>query len=107
VALARAAAAYDFLQHTRGQNLVISLTAMFLISGQFVFAANFIWSLIRGRIGRPQSVAGDDARMDRAVAAAARQLRRRPTRTAWAYEYGVETSDGDFAVQSLVTEDAA
>ena len=69
--------AFDYLQKTRGQNLVISLAAFLLVSSQFLFVVNFLWSLVKGRGRRRQPVARDHARMDRAVAAAARQLRER------------------------------
>ena len=74
--------AYDYLQKTRGQNLVISIAAFLLVSAQFLFLVNFVWSLVEGPRGRGQSVARDDARVDGAVAAAARQLRRRADRGA-------------------------
>jgi cytochrome c oxidase subunit 1 len=42
--------AYDYLQKTRGQNLVISLAAFLLVASQFVFIVNFLWSLVKGRV---------------------------------------------------------
>jgi cytochrome c oxidase subunit 1 len=40
---------YEYLERTAGQELVISIAALALISAQFVFLANFCWSLLRGR----------------------------------------------------------
>jgi cytochrome c oxidase subunit 1 len=40
---------YQFLEHTRAQNMAVSIAAMLLIAGQIVFLLNFIWSLKRGR----------------------------------------------------------
>jgi cytochrome c oxidase subunit 1 len=40
---------YEYLERTAGQELVISIAALTLISAQFVFLANFCWSLLKGR----------------------------------------------------------
>ena len=75
---------------------------MVLVSGQLLFLVNFVWSLFAGRKAAGQPVGGDDARVDDAA-------RRRRTATSarvpivhrWAYEYGVQTVAGDFAVQTV------
>jgi cytochrome c oxidase subunit 1 len=41
---------YEFLQPTLGQNRIISVVAIALITGQAVFLVNFVWSLARGRV---------------------------------------------------------
>ena len=69
--------AYDYLQKTRGQNLVISIAAMVLISGQLPVSGELRLESVQGTRGRGESLARDDARMDRGVAAAAREFRRR------------------------------
>jgi len=80
---------------------------MFLISGQFVFVANFIWSLIRGRIAASNPWHATTLEWTVASPPPHGNFDGQPLVRRWAYEYGVNTSDGDFAVQSCVTEDAA
>ena len=74
--------AFDYLQKTRGQNLVISIAAMVLISGQLLFLVNFVWSLFKGRRADANPWHATTLEWTVAVAAAARQLRRRAGRPA-------------------------
>ncbi|HIF23139.1 MAG TPA: cytochrome c oxidase subunit I, partial [Gemmatimonadetes bacterium] len=45
---------YEYLREAAAQNGVISMLAIAVVAGQFIFLANFLWSLFRGR------VAGED-----------------------------------------------
>ena len=57
---------------------------------QIPFIVNFFWSIQRGKKADAQPLAGDDARVGGALAAAARQLRRRrPSAYRGPYEYSV------------------
>jgi cytochrome c oxidase subunit 1 len=93
--------AFDYLQKTRGQNLVISIAAMVLISGQFLFLANFVWSLFWGR--RAASNPWHATTLEWTVASPPPHgnFDAVPIVRRWAYEYGVQTIDGDFAVQTV------
>jgi len=94
--------AYDYLQKTRGQNLIISLAAMFLIAGQLVFVVNFVWSLIRGRIAEQNPWSATTLEWTAPSPPPHGNFDRQPVVERWAYEYGVHTHDGaDFAVQTL------
>jgi cytochrome c oxidase subunit 1 len=94
--------AYDYLKNTRVENLMISLAALLLISGQLVFLVNFFWSLFRGRRATanpwqattlewttssppPHGNFGDDT----------------PLVHRWAYEYGAGDEGADFATQDV------
>jgi cytochrome c oxidase subunit 1 len=99
--------AYDYLRQTRGQNLVISIAAMVLIAGQLLFLVNFVWSLVAGRVAsaNPWDATtlewtapsppphGNFGAVD-------------PVVHRWAYEYGVQTLTGDFAVQTMPAREA-
>ena len=65
---------------SRARSRCQAWSAVLLGVVQLIFIVNFFWSLRRGARVDRQSVAGDDARVDDDVAAAARQLRgaRRP-----------------------------
>jgi cytochrome c oxidase subunit 1 len=93
--------AYDYLRETRGQNLVISIAAMVLISGQLLFLVNFVWSLFKGRtaVANPWkattlewTVPSPPPHGNFGVV--------QPVVQRWAYEYGVPTTGGDFAAQT-------
>jgi cytochrome c oxidase subunit 1 len=92
--------AYDYLQNTRGENLVISVAAMVLIAGQFLFAVNFVWSLLKGR--RAEANPWQATTLEWTVPSPPPHgnFEAIPVVRRWAYEYGVPTADGDFAVQS-------
>ena len=96
---------YDFLKRTQGQNVVISLLAMVLIAGQLVFLANFVWSLLKGRVAAANpwqattlewTVASPPPHGNFGAAV--------PDVHRWSYEYGVDDVDGDFAAQSVPPE---
>jgi len=99
--------AYDFLKETRLQNLIISVCAMVLISGQLLFLVNFIWSLFRGEKATdnpweattlewttssppPHDNFGDAV----------------PTVHRWPYEYGVGAGESDYADQRVPASQA-
>jgi cytochrome c oxidase subunit 1 len=92
--------AYDYLQQTRDTNLIISVAAMVLIAGQLLFAVNFIWSLIKGP--RAEANPWHATTLEWTVPSPPPHgnFDAIPVVRRWAYEYGVRTSDGDFAVQS-------
>jgi cytochrome c oxidase subunit 1 len=92
--------AFDFLQKTRGQNVVISLAAMILIAGQMVFLVNFVWSLIKGRIAERNPWNATTLEWTVASPPPHGNFVAAPVVERWAYEYGVQAGDGDFAVQT-------
>src|SRR6266540_1274899 len=90
--------AYDYLQKTRGQNIVISIASMVLISGQFLFLVNFVWSLIKGRVASANPWKATTLEWTVASPPPHGNFQGVPRVERWAYEYGVQTIDGDFAV---------
>ena len=93
---------YDFLQQTRGQNVVISVLAMILVTGQLLFVANFVWSLLRGRRAAPNHWSATTLEWTTSsppphgnFGAAVPSVHR------WAYEYGVDDGGEDFATQDV------
>jgi cytochrome c oxidase subunit I len=93
---------YDYLRETRGQNLVVSIMAMVLIAGQFLFLVNFVWSVFRGRRAMANHWGATTlewttpsppphGNFGPAV----------PVVHRWAYEYGVENGGTDFATQNV------
>ncbi len=89
--------AYDYLQKTRGQNLVISIMAMVLISGQAVFLVNFVWSLFKGRVAAANP--WDATTLEWTVPSPPPHgnFDTMPVVERWAYEYGIGASGRDFA----------
>ncbi len=93
--------AFDYLQKTRGQNLIISVAAMVLIAGQLVFVVNFVWSLFKGRVAEPNPWGATTLEWTVASPPPHGNFGEAPIVQRWAYEYGVQTADGDFAVQTV------
>ena len=67
---------YEFLQSWQGTAVFMTWSAFILGAVQILFIWNFIASLVIGPEGRRESLAGQHARVDRAVPAAPRQLGR-------------------------------
>jgi cytochrome c oxidase subunit 1 len=99
--------AYDYLEKTRGQNLVISITAMVLISAQLLFLVNFLWSLFRGRVAEANPWQATTLEWTVPSPPPHGNFDAIPVVERWAYEYGVQTMDGDFAVQTVTAQQAA
>ena len=61
-------------------NVFITVGAFILGASQIFFLVNFFWSLFAGKKAEQKSLAGEHARVGRADAAAAWQLRRHADR---------------------------
>jgi cytochrome c oxidase subunit 1 len=95
--------AYDYLQKTRGQNLVISIAAMILISGQFLFLVNFVWSLVKGAVAEANPWHATTLEWTVPSPPPHGNFASVPVVRRWAYEYGLDTADGDFAAQTVAS----
>jgi cytochrome c oxidase subunit 1 len=94
--------AYDFLQRTRGQNEFISIAAMLLIASQLVFAANFIWSLVRGPVAADNPWEATTLEWTTSSPPPHGNFGTAdPLVHRWAYEYGIPNGSTDFAVQTV------
>ena len=93
--------AFDYLQKTRGQNLVISLAAFLLVSAQFLFLVNFVWSLFKGRVAVANPWRATTLEWTVASPPPHGNFEHVPTVARWAYEDGVPVAGGDFAAQSV------
>jgi cytochrome c oxidase subunit 1 len=93
--------AYDYLRNTRGQNLAISIAAMVLISGQLLFLVNFVWSLFKGLVAQANPWHATTLEWTVASPPPHGNFATPPVVERWAYEYGVQTTEGDFAVQTV------
>jgi cytochrome c oxidase subunit 1 len=93
--------AYDYLQKTRGENLIISIAAMVLISGQLLFLVNFVWSLFRGRVAASNPWHATTLEWTVASPPPHGNFDGLPVVERWAYEYGVEDGERDFAAQTV------
>ena len=93
--------AYDYLQKTRGENLIISIAAMVLISGQLLFLANFVWSLFRGRVAASNPWHATTLEWTIASPPPHGNFDDVPVVERWAYEYGVDDGGRDFAAQTV------
>jgi cytochrome c oxidase subunit 1 len=94
--------AYDFLQHTRGENLFISVAAMVLIASQLLFLVNFVWSLVRGTVAAANP--WDATTLEWTTASPPPHGNfgdAEPRVHRWAYEYGVSDGSTDFAAQTV------
>jgi cytochrome c oxidase subunit 1 len=99
--------AFDYLQKTRGQNLVISLAAFLLVSSQFLFVVNFLWSLAKGRIADANPWRATTLEWTLPSPPPHGNFDTVPTVARWAYEYGVPAGGGDFAVQTTPGDQVA
>jgi cytochrome c oxidase subunit 1 len=93
--------AFDYLQKTRGQNLVISIAAMVLIAGQAIFLVNFAWSLFKGRVAEANPWGATTLEWTVPSPPPHGNFAAQPVVSRWAYEYGVDTQQGDFATQDV------
>ncbi|MEP7310536.1 MAG: cbb3-type cytochrome c oxidase subunit I [Acidobacteriota bacterium] len=98
--------AFDYLQKTRGQNLVISLAAFLLVSAQFLFIINFVWSLAKGRVAEANPWRATTLEWTVPSPPPHGNFESVPTVERWAYEYGVPVAGGDFAVQTVPGDEA-
>ena len=93
--------AYDYLQKTRLQNEVISIAAFVLVAGQCLFLVNFLWSLFKGRVAEANPWGATTLEWTVPSPPPHGNFDVVPVVQRWAYEYGVQTSQGDFAVQTM------
>jgi cytochrome c oxidase subunit I len=93
--------AFDYLQKTRGQNLVISLAAFLLVSAQGLFLVNFVWSLVKGRVAAANPWRATTLEWTVPSPPPHGNFDGVPTVERWAYEYGVPAAGGDFAAQTV------
>ena len=93
--------AYDYLQKTRGQNVIISLAAFFLVSAQLVFIVNFVWSLVKGRVAVANPWRATTLEWTLPSPPPHGNFDTVPTVERWPYEYGVPAPEGDFATQTV------
>ncbi|MEO2199275.1 MAG: cbb3-type cytochrome c oxidase subunit I [bacterium] len=98
---------YEYLREAAAQNGVISMLAIAVVAGQFIFLANFLWSLFRGR------VAGEDpwqaTTLEWTVPSppphgnfVAQPIVRR-----WPYDYSVDGVSHDYVPQTATASEAA
>ncbi len=93
--------AYDYLQKTRTENLVISIAAMVLVSAQLLFIVNFVWSLIRGRVAAANPWKATTLEWTVPSPPPHGNFETLPSVQRWPYEYGVRGPEGDFAAQTV------
>ena len=98
--------AYDFLKETRLQNLAISIAALILVSGQVLFLVNFVWSLFAGRKAIANPWDATTLEWTAPSPPPHGNFAAAPIVHRWAYEYGVQTVAGDFAVQTVPEQSA-
>ncbi len=98
--------AFDFLRETRLQNLIMSIAAMVLVSGQLLFLVNFVWSLFAGRKAPANPWDATTLEWTAPSPPPHGNFGADPIVHRWAYEYGVQTVAGDFAVQTVPEQSA-
>jgi cytochrome c oxidase subunit 1 len=97
---------YEFLRPTLGQNAVISVAALILVSGQLIFAVNFCWSLFRGRrAGANPWEATTLEWMTPSPPPHGNFGRLLPAVHRWPYEYSVEGAAVDYTPQTVSPRD--
>jgi cytochrome c oxidase subunit 1 len=93
---------YDFLRETRGQNVIISIAALVLVSGQLLFIINFVWSLLRGRRAAANQWSATTLEWTTSSPPPHGNFGEAvPVVHRWPYEYGVEHGRIDFATQNV------
>jgi cytochrome c oxidase subunit 1 len=98
---------YEFLQPTLGQNRIISLVAIALITGQAVFLVNFVWSLARGRVAEANP--WQATTLEWGVPSPPPHGNFGPAIPAvhrWPYEYSLEGRREDFVPQTVSAREA-
>ena len=99
--------AVDFLKHTSTENLVISVAALILVAGQVLFFLNVVLSLFRGRKAESNPWAATTLEWTVPSPPPHGNFEGVPVVERWAYEYGVQTTAGDFATQNVPARDVA
>jgi cytochrome c oxidase subunit 1 len=98
---------YEFLEGTQSQNVFISVVALVLVGVQFVFAFNFVWSLLRGAAASTNP--WEATTLEWTVASPPPHGNfgeLEPAVHRWAYEYSVEGQSSDYALQTATPSDA-
>jgi cytochrome c oxidase subunit 1 len=98
---------YDFLEPTMVQNVVVSVVAIALISGQLVFVLNFCVSLFRGR--RAEANPWRATTLEWTIASPPPHGNfgnQAPVVHRWAYEYSIEGQADDYALQTSSATEA-
>jgi cytochrome c oxidase subunit 1 len=98
---------YEYLNRTHGQNVVISLVAFLLMAGQFVFALNFIWSLVAGQASERNPWHATTLEWETPSPPPHGNFAEIPTVHRWAYEYSVEGEALDYTPQTVPAQQVA
>ena len=77
------------------------------MSAQFVFIVNFVWSLVRGKVAAANPWRATTLEWTVPSPPPHGNFEKVPHVRRWAYEYGVSTVDGDYAVQTVPSQGAA
>jgi cytochrome c oxidase subunit 1 len=93
--------AFDYLRETQVSNQIISIAAMVLVAGQFLFLFNIVWSAFKGRLAESNPWQATTLEWTVPSPPPHGNFEREPTVHRWAYEYGAQTADGDFATQMV------
>jgi len=99
-------ATYEFLRETHWQNEVISSVAFVLMGAQFIFVANFVWSLMAGRIPAPNPWRAATLEWETASPPPHGNFETIPNVHRWAYEYSIEGAAEDFTPQTVPAQQA-
>jgi cytochrome c oxidase subunit 1 len=92
---------YEYLRETLGQNVAISHTAFLLIAGQMVFAVNFVWSLVAGRVAAANPWQATTLEWETSSPPPHGNFSEIPTVHRWAYEYAVDGATSDYTPQTV------
>jgi cytochrome c oxidase subunit 1 len=92
---------YEYLKQTLPQNEIISVFAFVLIVAQFVFAGNFLWSLVAGRAAERNPWHAATLEWETSSPPPHGNFGAIPTVHRWAYEYAVSGSEEDFTPQTV------
>ncbi|MBC8292703.1 MAG: cbb3-type cytochrome c oxidase subunit I [Proteobacteria bacterium] len=98
---------YQYVADALPTNVLLSVAAFVLVSGQVLFLGNFVWSIFRGRVAERNPWQATTLEWTTASPAPHGNFGEHiPVVHRWPYEYGIDAGGEDFADQSVAPDRA-
>jgi cytochrome c oxidase subunit 1 len=96
---------YSYLEQAANSNMMVTMVAFTLISGQFIFMFNFLWSLMKGRTASANPWRATTLEWTAPSPPPHGNWEVAPVVYRWPYEYSADGADEDFTPQSVPADE--